>query len=70
VRNLLEQLVGEMVDRGIDFEDGQREFDKAFIARMLEKCDGNLGKAADKLGMHRNTLARKLQALKIKVPRG
>ena len=69
MRNLLEQLVGEMVDRGIDFEDGQREFDKAFIGRMLEKCDGNLGKAADKLGMHRNTLARKLQALKIKAPR-
>jgi DNA-binding NtrC family response regulator len=66
VRNLLEQLVTEMVDRGIDFEDGQREFDKAFILRMIQRCDGNLGRAADKLGMHRNTLARKLQELKIR----
>ena len=66
MRNLLEQLVAEMVDRGIDFEDGQREFDKAFITRMLQRCDGNLGKAADKLGMHRNTLARKIHNLKIK----
>lgn len=66
MRNLLEQLVGEMVDRGIDFEDGQREFDKAFITRVIERCDGNLGKAAGKLGMHRNTLARKLQDLKIR----
>ena len=66
MRNLLEQLVGEMVDRGIDFEDGQREFDKAFITRVIERCGGNLGKAADKLGMHRNTLARKLHDLKIR----
>jgi DNA-binding NtrC family response regulator len=66
VRNLLEQLVGEMVDKGIDFEDGQREFDKAFILRVIERCDGNLSRAACKLGMHRNTLARKLQELKIK----
>jgi DNA-binding NtrC family response regulator len=66
VRNLLEQLISEMVDRGIDFEDGRREFDKAFITRMIQRCDGNLGRAADKLGMHRNTLARKLQELKIR----
>lgn len=66
MRNLLEQLVGEMVDRGIDFEDGQREFDKAFIGRTIAKCDGNLGRAADKLGMHRNTLARKLRELNIR----
>jgi DNA-binding NtrC family response regulator len=63
---LLEQLVGEMVDRGIDFEDGQREFDKAFIMRVIERCGGNLGKAADILGMHRNTLARKLHELHIR----
>ena len=69
MRDLLERLVSEMVDRGIDFEDGQREFNKAFIGRMIEKCDGNLGKAADKLGMHRNTLARKMGDLKIKSPR-
>jgi DNA-binding NtrC family response regulator len=66
VRDLLEKLVTEMVDRGIDFEDGQREFDKAFIGRMLQKCGGNLGKAADKLGIHRNTLTRKIHDLKIK----
>ena len=65
MRNLLEQLVGEMVEKGIDFEDGQREFDKAFILRVIDRCGGNLGKAADTLGMHRNTLSRKLHELKI-----
>jgi DNA-binding NtrC family response regulator len=65
MRDLLEHLVGEMVDRGIDFADAQREFEKRFISRVLQRCNGNLGKAADTLGMHRNTLTRKIHGLKI-----
>lgn len=66
MRDLLEQLVAEMVDKGIRFEDGQREFDRRFITRVVQRCDGNLGKAADVLGVHRNTLRRKIQTLKIR----
>lgn len=66
MRDLLEQLVQEMVDRGIRFEDAQREFDRRFITRVVLRCDGNLSKAADELGVHRNTLTRKIQTLKIK----
>ena len=69
MRDLLERLVGEMVDKGIRYDDAQREFDKRFIARVLQVHDGNLGNAAKTLGIHRNTLTRKLQELKIKVPR-
>jgi DNA-binding NtrC family response regulator len=66
MRDILEKLVGEMVDKGIRFDDAQREFEKRFIARVLQSHDGNLGKAAKTLGVHRNTLTRKLQDLKIK----
>jgi DNA-binding NtrC family response regulator len=66
VRERLAELVGEMVDRGIRFEDARREFEKHFIARVVSKHDGNLGKAAATLGVHRNTLTRKIQELKIK----
>ena len=66
MRELLDQLVGQMVDRGIDYADAQREFEKRFIERVIQKHDGNLCKAADKLGIHRNTLARKMKELKIK----
>jgi DNA-binding NtrC family response regulator len=69
MRERLEQLVGEMVDKGIRFEDAQREFQKHFIARVLVKCDGNLGKAATTLGVHRNTLTRKIHELKIRASR-
>ena len=38
MRDLLEQLVGEMVDKGIRYEDAQREFEKHFIARVVQKA--------------------------------
>ena len=62
----LETLVGEMVDKGVQFEDAVREFEKRFIARVLGACDGSLTKAADALGMHRNTLTRKMGEYKLK----
>jgi DNA-binding NtrC family response regulator len=66
VRDLLEKLVAEMVEKGIHFEDAQREFQKRFIARVVQRSEGNLGRAADTLGVHRNTLTRKIQELRIK----
>ncbi|MGQ0732944.1 MAG: helix-turn-helix domain-containing protein [Acidobacteriota bacterium] len=66
MRELLEQLVAQMVEHGIDFDDAQREFEKRFIARVVSRHDGNLGKAARALGIHRNTLTRKMHDLKIR----
>lgn len=62
----LQKLVDEMVDRGVQFEDAVREFEKRFIARVIGQCDGSLSKAADALGIHRNTLTRKMGVYKIK----
>ncbi len=55
-----------MVQKGIRFADATREFERRFIARVLAVGDGNLSKAADLLGMHRNTLSRKMAAHRIK----
>ena len=55
-----------MVDKGIRYEDAQREFDKRFIARVIQQSAGNLTRAADTLGVHRNTLTRKVKDLKIR----
>ena len=66
MHRLLEQLVMQMVEKGIHYEDALREFDRRFIAEVVEKSDGNLSKAADTLGVHRNTLSRKVKELKIK----
>jgi Fis family transcriptional regulator, factor for inversion stimulation protein len=66
VYKLLEQLVSQMVEKGIHYDDAMREFDRRFIVEVMDKTDGNLTKAADTLGVHRNTLARKIKELKIK----
>ena len=66
LREQLEQLVDDMVTRGVRYEDAQREFEKRFIAHILNDAEGNLGKAADLLGMHRNTLSRKISEYRLR----
>jgi DNA-binding NtrC family response regulator len=62
----LERLIEEMVQKGIRFADASREFERRFISRVLAEADGNLSKAADTLGIHRNTLSRKMTEHRIK----
>ena len=66
MREQLDRLVDEMVTKGIRFEDANREFEKRFISHVLTKVDGNLCKAADLLGIHRNTLSRKLTEYRLR----
>ncbi len=66
MREQLEKLIGEMVDKGILYVDAQREFEKRFILRILARCDGNLSRAAAALGIHRNTLSRKMAELHLR----
>ena len=62
----LQKLVDEMVERGVRFPEAMREFERRFICRVVADSDGNLSKAADALGLHRNTLSRKMAEHRIK----
>ena len=66
ISDKLEKLVEEMVDKSVHFDDAVREFEKRFITRVLRQSDGSLTKTADALGIHRNTLSRKMGEYKIK----
>jgi DNA-binding NtrC family response regulator len=66
ISDRLERLIEEMVEKGVRFDDAMREFEKRFIARVLGRCEGSLTRTADALGMHRNTLTRKMGEYKIK----
>jgi DNA-binding NtrC family response regulator len=66
VRDQLEKLVHEMLDKGILYDEARREFEKMFIARALQRSKGNMGDAAGMLGVHRNTIARKMSEYRIK----
>jgi Fis family transcriptional regulator len=62
----MERLVTEMLDKGVYYDDARREFEKMFISRALQRTKGNLCDAAEMLGVHRNTIARKIAEYRIK----
>jgi DNA-binding NtrC family response regulator len=66
VREKLELLVQEMLDRGVRYDDARQEFEKVFITRALQRSKGSVGEAADLLGIHRNTVARKMAEYRIR----
>jgi Fis family transcriptional regulator len=65
VKDQLEALISQMVEQGIAYEDAISEFEKRFIKRVLDKANGNQSRAARELGIHRNTLSRKIDDFKL-----
>jgi DNA-binding NtrC family response regulator len=68
VRDQLDGLIQEMLDKGILYDDARREFEKMFITRALQRSKGSVGDAAGLLGLHRNTVARKMAEYRIRRP--
>ena len=65
MKDQLEGLVSQMVERGILFDEAVGEFEKRFIKRALDRTNGNQSRAAQLLGIHRNTLSRKIGQYKL-----
>ena len=65
MKDQLESLVNQMIEHNILYSDAVSEFEKRFIKRMLEKHNGNHSKTAKALGIHRNTLSRKVEDLNL-----
>lgn len=65
MKDQLEGLVIQMVDKGILFDEAVEEFEKRFIKRVLDRANGNQSRAAQVLGIHRNTLSRKITEYKL-----
>ncbi len=65
MKEKLESLVAEMIDRRIYLDEALDEFEKRFIQTALTKTRGNQTKAAQVLGVHRNTLNRKIVQYKL-----
>jgi len=52
-----------MHSSGIRYEDAMREFKKQYLREVLLAHRGNQCKAAEEMGMHRNTLSRTMAEL-------
>lgn len=63
MKDQLKHLVSQMLDKGLFFAEATREFEKQFILLGLEKSGGNRTKAARIMGIHRNTLSKKILSL-------
>lgn len=61
MRDKLESLIDEMIEGGILFEDAIAEFEKVFILKVLDYHQGNISRASEQLGIHRNTLSKRLE---------
>ena len=59
----LESLVTQMHSSGVRYEDAVREFKKQYLREVLVAHRGNQCKAAEELGIHRNTLSRAMTDL-------
>ncbi len=59
----LDGLVIQMHSAGISYAEAVRQFKRRYILEVLGQHKGNQCKAAEELGMHRNTLSRTLSEL-------
>jgi Fis family transcriptional regulator, factor for inversion stimulation protein len=65
VKEQLEKLVLQMYRSGIRYFEALREFQSVFIVTVLRDQKANQFRAAQKLGMHRNTLRRVIRKLEL-----
>lgn len=65
MKDELDALINQMIEHGVAYEDAVSEFQKKFIKKMMEKNKNNRSKAARALGIHRNTLSRKIDGLRL-----
>ena len=56
----METLIGEMLDGRILLDEAVSEFEKIYIQKALERNCDHLSKTATALGIHRNTLSKRV----------
>ena len=60
MKEQMEALVNQLIERGIKLEEALGELEKKFIKKALDGEKGNQSKVSRILGIHRNTLSRKI----------
>ncbi len=60
MRKQMETLIGEMLDGRILLDEAITEFEKIYIQKALERNSDHLCNTATALGIHRNTLSKRV----------
>ncbi len=61
LKERLEMLCTEMIEKGILFSEAMEQFERCFIAEVMRRNDGSLIRTAANLRIHRNTLSKKVK---------
>lgn len=64
LKERMEILCTEMIEKGILFSEATAQFERCFITEVMRRNDGNLIRTAANLGIHRNTLSKKVRQLR------
>jgi DNA-binding NtrC family response regulator len=67
VKEELERLVLQMYRNGLRYSEAVREFQRTFLATVLQEANANQVRAAKRLGIHRNTLRRQIHELELDI---
>ncbi len=68
LKERLENICEEMIDKGILFSEAVEQFEYCFIAEVLRRNNGHLMRVSEILGIHRNTLSKRITRYKAKKP--
>jgi DNA-binding NtrC family response regulator len=63
LRDRLETLIEEMLEGNILLAEACEEFEKLYVEKALIRYNNHLSKTAQALGIHRNTLSKKVSTL-------
>ena len=69
MKEKFESLVEHLIGNGFFLEEAVEILEKTLIARVLERTSGNQTAASKLLGIHRNTLQRKMTEYQVGAPR-
>ncbi|HUV14382.1 MAG TPA: helix-turn-helix domain-containing protein [Acidobacteriota bacterium] len=61
IRQMLGEVIDEMLDKGIYWPEFSSQLEKLYIMSALSKTNGSVYKAAELMGIHRNTLSKRIQ---------
>lgn len=62
----LSELVTDLIDNSIDLNFAKRQLEAAYIQEILQRNEGNISKSAQVLGIHRNTLTKRMRDLQLR----
>lgn len=62
IREQMEALIEEMLNGRIMLNEAISEFEKLYIQKALSRYDEHLSQTASALGIHRNTLSKRVAA--------